>query len=230
MYELESYFQNYWQRETGKKGKFRINVEFYKYTSTTVKILRKKNDITIRFSSRLKKNDVEALKAGGRIMLHRLLKWRPLPVDKVVFNQFSSELAPLENPDVIINRLINPPIGNFVNLTDHFKVIVDEYFSSNSLPKLHIGWSRNKVRSYYAHFRKDLDLITFNSALDSVIVPAYVIGYLMYHEILHTIYPARLIGGRLSKHTKEFKQQEKIYPDYANARKWLKDNSRKLVR
>lgn len=63
--ELESYFQNYWQREIGNKEKFRIKVEFYEYTSTTVKILRKKNDITIRFSSRLRKNDVEARKPAG---------------------------------------------------------------------------------------------------------------------------------------------------------------------
>jgi hypothetical protein len=49
--------------------------------------------------------------------------------------------------------------------------------------------------------------------------PAYVVRYLVAHEVLHAVFPPRR-GSRV-KHTKAHVVAERIWPDYVRANAWL---------
>ncbi len=223
---LEEYFSAYWKRlTTARNGKV-VRVEFYKYRSTYVKVFRKEYGALLRYNSRLEAAPEEVLKAGGREMLHRILRKRPLATDKVIFKQFLSELPP--DDEIIKNaRPLLPPEGKHVNLRPVYERVVKEYFNSE-VEVTDIGWSRKPVKSYLAHYRKDLDRITFNKALDSQKVPGFLLEYLMYHELLHVVFPARFVAGRWRKHSSDFKAREREFPEYSRARAWIKKNSSRL--
>ena len=45
--------------------------------------------------------------------------------------------------------------------------------------------------------------------------------YILYHEMLHIKHPARLINGRRYYHTSAFRQDERRFPHYEQAQRWL---------
>jgi hypothetical protein len=227
---LETYFTNYWRRENGKASGQVVKVEFYNYTSITIKIFIKSYGLLLRYNNRLPMDDIEALKAGGRMMIHKIMRRRPLATDRVIFQQFSTEIEPFMGNPGRIGRLVNDPDGKHYDLQQLFEKVIKLYFNGEKTEDLKTGWSKKAVRSYYAHYRKDYGLITFNSMLDNAKIPGYVMEYLMYHEILHSVYPSRIVKNRLSKHPIEFRKKERQFPEYRRARLWLKENARKLIK
>ena len=61
--------------------------------------------------------------------------------------------------------------------------------------------------------------ITISPVLDSPKVPRAVVSYLLYHEMLHTLFTG--IGYRKRHHTPDFNRAERAFPSYAKARKFL---------
>ncbi|MBN2134402.1 MAG: M48 family metallopeptidase [Acidobacteria bacterium] len=227
---LETYLTSYWRRENSKASRQFVKVEFYNYSAITIKIFVKKYGLLIRYNKRLPMNDIEALKAGGRMMIHKIMRRRPLATDRVIFQQYSAEIEPyIGNPDRI-DKLINDAEGKHYDLDHLYEKVINLHFNGEKPANLKTGWSKKSVRSYYAHYRKDYNLITFNSILDNAKIPGYVMEYLMYHEILHAIYPSRIVKNRLSKHPAEFRRKERQFPEFKRARQWLKENARKLIR
>lgn len=226
--QLEAYFTNYWNRFLKRKADQQVAVEFYKYRSTFLKIFKKDYGALLRFSKRLEDAPVEVLKAGGREMIHRILGLRPLATDRVIFQQFLAELG----KDVEAARAARPllpPKGKHVDLNEVYEKVTGEYF--NEQVRLEgFGWSRRPVKSYFAHYRRDLDRITFNRGLDHPDVPEFILEYLMFHELLHVVYTPMYVNNRHVKHPPELKKREREFALYQDARKWLKKKGNKLIR
>ncbi len=58
--------------------------------------------------------------------------------------------------------------------------------------------------------------------LRSSCVPAYVLEYIVYHEMLHLKHPVRLRGSRRCVHSPEFQAEEKLFPHMTAANAFLK--------
>jgi len=72
---------------------------------------------------------------------------------------------------------------------------------------LRLGW--------YDHRRS---LIVISRRLDAADVPAYVVEYVLFHEMLHEIIGIRTsANGRRKIHTSTFRLLEQTFPDYARA-------------
>jgi hypothetical protein len=175
----------------------------------------------------LKDAPVEVLKAGGREMIHRLLRQRPLATDRVIFQQYLNELKPERHSGDCKIPLL-PPKGKSKNLDTIFDKVKKELFPQGIFIKEY-GWSAKPMRTYYANYRREIDRITINLAFDDPLVPDQILEYLLYHEALHTVYPPRFISSRLSKHTPEFRRTEREFPNFAEIKKWLKTNGSKTI-
>jgi len=79
----------------------------------------------------------------------------------------------------------------------------------------------------YTHDQK---LVRIHPALDQAFVPRYFVSFVVFHELLHHVVPAREIGGRLDHHPPEFKVREQSHPDYARAIAWEEKNLDRLLR
>ena len=70
------------------------------------------------------------------------------------------------------------------------------------------------------------DTVTISKTLDSQDVPEWFVEYILYHELLHMKHPARLINGRRYYHTSAFRNDERRFPHYDEAQKWLEREAR----
>lgn len=79
----------------------------------------------------------------------------------------------------------------------------------------------------YTH---DAKLVRIHPALDQACVPRFFVAFVVFHELLHHVVPAREIGGRFDHHPPEFKERERAHPDYARAVRWEAEHLDVLLR
>ena len=116
--------------------------------------------------------------------------------------------------------------GNHHHLEEILNRLNTEYFEGKLILK--ITWFngrrtavRRKIVLGSYHYR--LGLIKINRYLDQSHIPDYFVAYIVYHEILHHVFPP--IKGRRGKrsiHHPAFKQQEKQFKDYLQVMEFRK--------
>ena len=118
--------------------------------------------------------------------------------------------------------------GKIYNLQEIYDEINEVYF--NSRLRLLITWfeqprSKNRSKVTLGLYQDTLKLIKINRILDSTDIPYYLIGFVMYHEMLHAICPPYVDdSGTNHIHNKEFKRLEARFRHYRQAKSWLKEN------
>ncbi len=72
--------------------------------------------------------------------------------------------------------------------------------------------NRNSIR--FGSYDGEAGLIRIHPDLDDPSVPRAFVAYIVYHEMLHDVVPARIHNGRTYHHSPTFTRLEKSYPDY----------------
>ncbi len=97
-----------------------------------------------------------------------------------------------------------------------------------------IGWGRGVHRrrrksirlGVYDHQARE---IRIHPALDKPDVPLFFVEYIVFHEMLHQLFPSARHDGRHVHHPRAFKDREKEFPLYAAALHWEKQHLSKLL-
>ena len=110
-----------------------------------------------------------------------------------------------------------------------YQELNDKYFN-NQIEIRRIGWGLRKSRGRLGHYDPVHHTITISPVLDSPGVPMFVVRYIVYHEMLHTVFESASTGGAKRHHPAEFRRAEKAYPDYAKAKRFLREHGDKLHR
>ena len=76
----------------------------------------------------------------------------------------------------------------------------------------------------------DERIIRIHPKLDQAWVPRFFVRFIVFHEMLHHVEPARETAARTEFHTPAFRAREQAYPDYARSIAWEKANIRQLLR
>ncbi len=79
----------------------------------------------------------------------------------------------------------------------------------------------------YSH---DERVIRVHPSLDQAWVPRFFIRFIVFHEMLHHVEPARVTEARTEFHTPAFRAREKAYPEYERSIAWEKANLGRLLR
>lgn len=110
-----------------------------------------------------------------------------------------------------------------------FEEVAGVYFAGE-VDDAHITWgkmppARERRRSIrlgtYTH---DQQLVRIHPALDQPDVPRFFVAFVVFHELLHHVVPARTVGGRVDYHPPEFKKRERAHPDYSSSVRWEREN------
>jgi hypothetical protein len=109
-----------------------------------------------------------------------------------------------------------------VVLDTHLDKINNQYFGGER--KLPIGWVE-LPNSIWAHYVISSRSIRINSRVRNQETwfakpPAYFLDYLIFHEILHDIYPTVSKNGKQYDHPPEFRRHERKFPGYDEIREW----------
>jgi hypothetical protein len=128
------------------------------------------------------------------------------------------------------NKRFDPPQGAAHDLTPMYHRLNREHFSG-LLPPVTIGWSRGRSRSIWGHHDDAHQAIVLNRVLDHPRVPSYVVECILYHEMLHhAIGPQYGPTGRRILHSREFRRREKLFVQYEEAQRFLKQLASRKIR
>jgi len=114
-----------------------------------------------------------------------------------------------------------PARGRFHNLEEIFQRLNQKFFDG-ALPVTRLGWSLKSSRTTLGHYDAGHGMIVLNRALDSPTAPGHLVEYLVFHEMLHMRFPVQRDGHRRVVHSREFREAEKEFPHYDEARKSLR--------
>jgi predicted metal-dependent hydrolase len=86
---------------------------------------------------------------------------------------------------------------------------------------LTLTWSQRETSRIFGHHDGAHETIVISRTLDSQDVPEFVVGFVLYHEMLHVKHPVRVVNGRRSIHSAAFRADEKLFPQYQLAQEYL---------
>jgi len=125
--------------------------------------------------------------------------------------------------------------GNHHDLLSIFNDLNERYFDG-AVTAL-ITWGRETKRrsekrkairlgSYSGSER----LIRIHPSLDRGWVPRYFVAHVVYHEMLHHVFPHRSDGERRELHSAEFREEERRFRFHERAIRWEKAHLSRLLR
>lgn len=123
--------------------------------------------------------------------------------------------------------------GKSFDLNDIFERLNRLHFQDTI--RARIGWGRNTGKrrrksirlGVYDHRARE---IRIHPALDRPDVPLFFVEYIVYHEMLHQVFPSARDSGRHVHHPRAFRDRERAFPRYAAAIEWEKANLQSLLR
>jgi hypothetical protein len=149
-----------------------------------------------------------------------------------VLDDYIRGQQPLIRQDARSEHSLNP-LGRCFDLKAIFERVNQTYFQSGI--QATIGWGRmpgkrrrKSIRlGVYDHQTRE---IRIHPALDRAEVPAYFVEFIVFHEMLHQLFPSGGPGARRVHHPRAFRDREKAFPHYEAALRWERANLRVLLR
>jgi hypothetical protein len=115
-----------------------------------------------------------------------------------------------------LGGIVEQTRGAFHDLSESFDRVNACYFAG-SMPRPRLTWSRSFTGRKFGHYEWIGDTIMLSRTMDSAGVPAFVVDFVMYHELLHKRHGLRWSNGRRYAHTPEFYADERKFERHADA-------------
>jgi len=202
-----------------------IEASFYPYIGLTHTIRRKSGKWILRISDHCRTAPSVVLEAIVILLASKVLRRRAPAGTVEVYNRF--RLDPHLEASLHSRRLhkgrkqIRGAQGKYHSLLDIYRELNDRYFN-NQVDIRQIGWGPRRSWSRLGHYDPVHNTITVSPVLDSPQVPRRVVSYIVYHEILHTLFTGGSEPGPKRHHSPEYRRTERAYPDYAAAKRFLR--------
>jgi hypothetical protein len=199
-------------------------VEYHPYADLTHTIRLREDTAHVRLSDVLGSAPRTVVEAIAAILLGRLYRRRPPAELLETYRRFSYARSTrrrlLLTRQRRARRKEHRPAGAHHNLDPLFEQLNRTYFQG-SLPRPRLCWSTRIWRTQLGCFDPALNQIVLNRQLDHQRIPPYVVGYVLFHEMLHVKHPTRFARCRRESHSAQFRNEEKTFTDYARAMRFL---------
>ena len=126
-------------------------------------------------------------------------------------------------------KVITSSKGDVYDLDEIFDSLNRRYFR-DALPKPVLTWSARKTYRILGHHDATHDTVVVSKSLDDASVPAFVVEYIVFHEMLHIAHPTRHVNGRRYNHTPAFRLDERKFLYFEEAERWIERSVRRLKR
>ncbi|HUY14302.1 MAG TPA: M48 family peptidase [Terriglobia bacterium] len=202
-----------------------FKVAFHPYANLRSTIRLTNHGIQARLSDVAASAPVIVLEALAEVLLASLFRRKPSPQARECYMAWTFD--PEVRGRVDANRrkrgfkLMQPPQGQHYDLEEIFQRLNRDHFQ-DFLPLPRLGWSPEHSITLLGHHDAAHGTITISRMLDSPTVPLEVVEYLVYHEMLHMVYPVQRKGHRRVIHSREFQESERRFPNYRSVQQTLK--------
>ncbi|HOX04732.1 MAG TPA: hypothetical protein P5555_19970 [Candidatus Paceibacterota bacterium] len=106
------------------------------------------------------------------------------------------------------------------NLEASFARVNAGYFGG-SMPRPRLVWNRTLTGRKFGHYQRSTDTVMLSVSLDAPAVPAWVVDYVLYHELLHKKHGFSVLNGRRFSHTQAFRSEERLFAEHEAAEHFL---------
>jgi len=202
-----------------------IHVSFYPFVSINNTIRQREGELYIRLSDLLEGASDAILHSIAHILLAKLYRH---PVDRTQsarYRRYISSHDLLAKTRLVRQmrgrKHIRSARGRYYHLDEIFDDLNRRFFHG-LLGRPQLTWSQNHARSSLGHYDPAHNAIVISRVFDHPRVPQYAIEYIVFHEMLHLKHPVKLQGSRRCVHSREFLAEEKLFPELAQAKNFLR--------
>ena len=147
------------------------------------------------------------------------------PAQNLRYKRFASSAAVTRQTELIRHargsKRFFGPEGRFYHLEEVFDSLNMRFFGG-LLGRPELTWSEHHAKRSLGHYDAAHNTIVVSRVFDRPSSPRYAIEYLLYHEMLHLKHPVRMRGLRRCVHSREFKAEESLFPQLAEALAFIK--------
>jgi hypothetical protein len=202
----------------------RFHVEFYPYTNLVLTIRRREEAIYVRFSDLMRQCSLPVLEGAAALLLARIYRRRAPKSLTQPYLDYARSQRTRRRIHRMRQTRVRPaatnPQGRHFDLSGMFDSLNGKFFGGN-LVRPHLGWSTRSWRRQFGCYDPGPNQILLNCRMDHPGVPQFVVEYVLFHEMLHVKHPTRRSGCTLVSHSKEFRAEEKQFPEFTRARRFL---------
>jgi predicted metal-dependent hydrolase len=202
-----------------------MHISFYPFVSINNTIRLRQSELYIRLSDLLESAPDNVLYAIAHILLAKLYR---KPIDRSQAARYRRYISghELAAKARLVRQLrgrkqIHSPRGHHYHLEEIFDELNQRFFHG-LMGRPQLTWSREHARNRLGHYDPAHNAIVISRVFDDPRVPRYVAEYIVYHEMLHLKHPVKLRGSRRCVHSREFLAEENLFPEVAQAKKFLR--------
>ncbi len=228
---LYSVYHIYQRRSKKSYDIDRIETSFFPYKSLKHTIRIKDHAATVKISHFTRFQQTEYFEGLAHRLWSDLFRMKCPPNLKISFDETQNRLH-----QDLVNKGLYPatakqyePEGIFFDLQKIFSNVNRKYFNRGA-GGIKIGWSKKKAMRRLGHYDTRAKTIMISKTLDHPDVPHFVIEFIVFHETLHHVISFESGPDGKSYHGRFFKHNEKKYPQYHEAARWLKNDYPILIR
>ena len=221
---LEIFQESYLELKPGTSVP-ELKIEFFAFANVNNTIRLRNGRLLVRLSDLLEGAPGAVLRAIAHILLAKIYR---KPIDR---GHSARYLKYVGSHDIVRKahlvrqmrgrKKLRPARGHFYDLDIVFEELNSRFFHG-LMARPRMSWSQTRTRRILGHYDPAHNAIVISRIFDHPAMPAYVLEYIVYHEMLHLRHPVRLRGSRRCVHSKEFQAEEKLFPRVADANAFLK--------
>jgi Protein of unknown function DUF45 len=201
-----------------------FRVEFYPYSSLTLTIRRRDEEMMVRFSDLLERAPMAVLEGAAALLLAKIYRRRTPRALIAPYDEYAKSHRTRQRIQNMrsgrVRRASLDATGRHFDMNAMFDDLNARFFAG-ALRRPHLGWSTRGWRRQFGSYDPGPRQILLNKRMDRPEVPRYVVEYVLYHEMLHVKHPTRKSGCTLLSHSPEFRAEERLYPEFERARRAL---------
>lgn len=202
-----------------------FQARFYAFSNINNTIRLREGRVLARISDLLEGAPDDVLHAIAHILVAKLYR---RDIDARLNRRYREYVTskPVRTKAELIRQMrgrkqIDTPKGHVYDL----ELIFDELnarFFHGLLGRPQMTWSRDHARNALGHYDPAHNAIVVSKVFDHPRVPRCAVEYIVYHEMLHLKHPVKVKGGRRCVHPPQFQAEEKLFPELAQAKAFLK--------
>lgn len=202
-----------------------LKIEFFAFANVNNTIRLRNGRLLVRLSDLLEGAPDTVMRAIAHILLAKMYR---KPIDRgyaARYRRYVGSHEIVRKAHLVRQmrgrKLLRPARGHFYDLNAVFEQLNTRFFYG-LMARPRMSWSQGKTRRILGHYDPAHNAIIISRIFDHPAVPAYVLEYIVYHEMLHLKHPVKLRGSRRCVHSAEFQAEEKLFPQVAEANAFLK--------
>jgi len=202
-----------------------VHVRFRRFTSLNTTIRLREGQIYVSLSDLLEGAPEGVIRAIAHILLAKLYRKPVDPAHNHRYKRFASSAAVTRQTELIrssrgTKRFFGPE-GHYYHLEEVFDSLNMRFFGG-LMGRPELTWSEHHAKRSLGHYDAAHNTIVVSRVFDRPSSPRYAIEYLLFHEMLHLKHPVRMRGVRRCVHSREFKAEERQFPQLKEAMAFIK--------